>query len=161
MPLYAVLLFVLVVVTLAVCAMANRRLAFAALSLALGFASMVFAYMALEWREPQILLLASCVDLVALMLIGRAIEGRTWPSGVHLAGVCMCVSLVAHPAYYLAANDTTLAYYLMTNIAMAVACLGLIGSGTAEVIARHARTFDFDFGGASGSVGVATRREGE
>ncbi len=161
MPIYAVFLFALAALTLLVCCFANRRLAFAALAVGGGFGAMVFANMVLGWRDPQILLLASCLDLVALMFIGRSIEGRTWPSGVHVAGICMCVSLVAHPAYQFAASETTLAYYLVTNIAMAIACLGLMCSGIMDIVARRVRIFSLDLGGDSGADGLASRREGE
>lgn len=161
MPVYIMILSALCAITVLVCVFAGKRLALAALSVAGGFGVMVFAGLVLGWRDPQILLLASCVDLVALICVGRAIDGRTWPSGVHVAGICMCVSLVAHPAYQFAANETTLAYYMVTNIAMGIACLGLMCSGIMDIIARRVGTFSLDLGGNSRVDGLASRREGE
>ena len=154
-------LIVLAWATVLICVPASRNLARAALVLAGGFGLIVFAQLVLGWREPMLTALTSLCDLAALIMIGKAVVGRKWPSGVHLAGVSMCISIVAHPAYYFVGGDATFAYFVITNIAMGVACLGLIGSGLAELVGRHAGADNLGSGGASGLARVDQRREAQ
>jgi len=154
-------LIVLAWATVLICVPASLNLARAALVLACGFGLIVFAQLVLGWREPMLTALTSLCDLAALIMIGKAIVGRKRPSGVHLAGWMMGASLVAHPAYYLVGGDATETYFWMTNIAMGVACLGLIGSGLAELVGRHASADNLGRGGASGLARVDQRREAQ
>jgi hypothetical protein len=161
MEAYTLALLTLAACTVLICTASNARLGWAALGVGGGFGLIIFCQLALGWSQPLLALLTASVDLLAVLWIGRAVPGRAWPSGVHAAGLAICISLVSHPLYYAmgSSEHVTFIYYLTANICMAVACLGLIGSGLADWVARHGGAVAFGAGGASGSSGLASRRE--
>ena len=158
MPIYAVILLGVAVVTVFICSVTDRRLALAALGVGGGYGVIIFSQVALGLKEPHVTVLTACLDLVALGLIGQAVKCHKWPSGVHLAGACMCASLVAHPAYNLAGNATE-AYYWLTNSLMVVACLGLISSALVELVGRYGSATNPDLSRARWVNRLAQRRE--
>jgi hypothetical protein len=156
-------------VTMLICGVASKRLGWAAFGVGGGYAVIIFAQLVLGWREPVLTVTSSVVDLLALIWIGAALNGRRWPSGVHIAGIAISISLVSHPIYHATpwlnefflnkeGHNATLAYYLVTNCAMAIACLGLIGSGIADLVARYDGSDDSSsLGVVRGSARVAKR----
>ena len=158
---YTLALLTLAACTVLICTASGARLGWAALGVGGGFGLIIFAQLVLGWTQPWLALLTAALDLLALVWIGRAVSGRAWPSGVHLAGLVVCVSLVAHPLYYAinGSGSVTFAYYLLTNTCMAAACLGLIGSGLADWVARHGGAVAFGAGSARGHSGLASGRE--
>jgi len=161
MEAYTLALLTLAACTVLICAASNARLGWAALGVGGGFGLIIFCQLALGWSQPWLALLTACLDLAALMWIGRALQGRGLFSGEGLAGGMMCISIVAHPLFYISDGGprVTHDYYLVTNACMALACLGLIGSGLADWVARHGGAVSFGAGGAGGGSGMASRRE--
>ena len=163
MELYTIGLLTLAFLTVALCTGVSERLGWAAIGVGGGFGVIIAAQLGLHWKQPSLALLTTLLDLMALVWIGKAVVGRTWPSGVHIAGLAMCVSLVAHPIYYLMghAANLTFTYFLVTNACMVIACLGLIGSAWAELVGRHGPA-DLPHalsGRRDRAAGLASRRE--
>jgi hypothetical protein len=158
MPVYGFVILIVAAVTIIICTATDRRLALAALGVGGGYALIVFSQLVLGLSEPHTVVLTALLDLVALGLIGNAVKCHKWPSGVHLAGLCMCVSLVAHPAYNLVGN-ATFAYYVLTNGLMVVACLGLISSALVELVGRYGSADNPRFSRARWVNRLAQRRE--
>ena len=163
MEIYTIALLILAFLTVALCTGVSQRLGWAAIGVGGGFGVMIAAQLGMRWEMPSLALLAALVDIAALVWIGKAVAGRTWPSGVHVAGLAMCASLVAHPIYYLMGNaeSLTFTYYLATNACMVIACLGLMGSAWAELVGRHGPA-DLPHalsGRRDRAAGLASRRE--
>jgi hypothetical protein len=129
----------LALVAAIVCFMAGRRLRLAGLVLAQSFFVVITGQLVFGMVAPALTVLTAVCDMVTLAVIGWALIKARQRAGLHLAGFAMCVSLMSHVAYHVIgiSHNATLTYFVLTNAAMVMACLGLIWSGAQAVLVRN------------------------
>lgn len=162
---HVIVIFSLAALVAVICQFAGGRLASAGLTLFFSFVTVLWGQLVLGLVAPSLTVLTALCDMVSLGVIGWALIKAQHRTGLHVAGFAMCVSLMSHVAYHVAGigQNATLAYFLVTNTAMVIACLGLFVSGTGQMVAKyglghsgHSNSTD----GASWARGLASRREG-
>ena len=166
MPVYGFVILIVAAVTIIICTATNRRLALAALGVGGGYALIVFSQLVLGLVAPALTVLTAVCDMVTLGFIGWALMKAKRRNGLHVAGFAMCVSLMSHVAYHIAGigESATLAYFLVTNSAMVVACLGLLCTALGQLVGRHGVVsggHSHHRSGLSGAARVAARYKGQ
>lgn len=133
---YTMALMVLAVVTVASTWAGSRPLRIAGLVAAFGWACIIVSQKLLGWQPPQLTVLTAATDMLTLLAVGAALRHRPGSFGLEIAGLALAISVVSHPLAFLL-PQATFGYYLTMNVAMAVAFLGLIQTGVADVVALH------------------------
>ncbi len=144
---------------------AGGRHRVAASALLLSFVVVLWGQLVLGLVAPSLTVLTALCDMVSLGFIGWALIKARQRAGLHLAGAAMCVSLMSHVAYHVAGigHNATLAYFLVTNAAMIIACLGMFFAGMERIVARHDLAGGFGnhhAGRVSGHSRMAARHKG-
>ncbi len=136
----------LAIVTALICHFARNRLRVAGLVLAGSFGVIITGQLVFGMKAPALTILAALCDMITLGVIGWVMVDAKHRLGLHLAGVSMCVSLMAHVAYHFVGigEGATLTYFVVTNTCMALSCLGLIWSSLETLVARNGMVGSYD-----------------
>jgi hypothetical protein len=166
MHLYTFIFLIVAAVTIIICTVTDRRLALAALGVGGGYALIVFSQLVLGLVAPALTVLTAACDMVTLGCIGWVLMRAKRRGGLHVAGFAMCVSLMSHVAYHIAGigEGATLAYFLVTNSAMVVACLGLLCTALGQLVGKYGMVsggHSHNGSGLSGAARVAARYNGQ
>lgn len=162
---HVVMIFILAAVVMLATYGAGGRLRVAGSVLFMSFATVLYGQLVLGLVAPSLTVLTAACDMVTLGVIGWVLMKAKRRTGLHVAGFAMCVSLMSHVAYHLSGigQGATLAYFLVTNVAMVVSCLGLLGTALGQLVGRHGMAFGIGGhhgGGFSGASRVAARYKG-
>lgn len=136
---HVLLIFSLAAVVMLATFVAGGRLRIGGGVLFLSFVTILYGQLVLGLVAPALTVLTAACDMVTLGCIGWVLMRAKRRGGLHVAGFAMCVSLMSHVAYHIAGvgHGATLAYFLVTNTAMVIACLGLLCSALGQVVGRH------------------------
>jgi hypothetical protein len=162
---HVVAIFILAAIVVFATYAAGGRLRVAGGVLFLSFATILYGQLVLGLTAPALTVLTAACDMVTLGCIGWVLMKAKRRTGLHVAGFAMCVSLMSHVAYHLSGigEGATLAYFLVTNIAMVAACLGLISTALGQLVGRHGMAFGVHShhgSSLSGAHRVASRYRG-
>jgi hypothetical protein len=162
---HVVAIFTLAAVVVFATYAAGGRLRVAGSVLFMSFATILYGQLVLGLVAPSLTVLTAFCDMVTLGVIGWVLMKAKRRTGLHVAGFAMCVSLMSHVAYHIAGigEGATLAYFLVTNIAMIAACLGLLCTALGQLVGRYGVAFSVhshNGSGLSGAGRVAARYKG-
>jgi hypothetical protein len=162
---HVVAIFILAAIVVFATYGAGGRLRVAGSVLFLSFSTILYGQLVLGLVAPSLTVLTAFCDMVSLGCIGWVLMKAKRRTGLHVAGFAMCVSLMSHVAYHIAGigEGATLAYFLVTNIAMIAACLGLLCTALGQLVGRHGVAFSVhshNGSGLSGASRVASRYKG-
>jgi hypothetical protein len=162
---HVVAIFILAAIVVFATYAAGGRLRVAGTVLFMSFSTVLYGQLVLGLVAPSLTVLTAACDMVTLGVIGWVLMKAKRRTGLHVAGFAMCVSLMSHVAYHIAGigEGATLAYFLVTNSAMVVACLGLLCTALSQLVGRHGMGFGLhshNGSGLSGAGRVAARYKG-
>ena len=162
---HVVAIFILAAIVVFATYAVGGRLRVAGTVLFLSFSTVLYGQLVLGLVAPSLTVLTAFCDMVSLGVIGWVLMKAKRRTGLHVAGFAMCVSLMSHVAYHIAGigEGATLAYFLVTNTAMIVACLGLLCTALGQLVGRHGMAFGIhshNGSGLSGAGRVAARYKG-
>lgn len=162
---HVVAIFILAAIVVFATYAAGGRLRVAGTVLFMSFSTVLYGQLVLGLVAPSLTVLTAACDMVTLGVIGWVLMKAKRRTGLHVAGFAMCVSLMSHVAYHIAGigQGATLAYFLVTNTAMIVACLGLLCTALGQLVGRHGMAFGVHShhgSGLSGASRVAARYKG-
>ena len=163
---HVVVIFTLAAVVMLATFAAGGRLRIGGGVLFLSFATVLYGQLVLGLVAPALTVLTAVCDMVTLGFIGWALMKAKRRNGLHVAGFAMCVSLMSHVAYHIAGigEGATLAYFLVTNSAMVVACLGLLCTALGQLVGKYgvaSGRYSHHRSGLSGAARVAARYKGQ
>jgi hypothetical protein len=163
---HVVAIFILAAIVVFATYAAGGRLKVAGSVLFLSFSTILYGQLVLGLVAPSLTVLTAFCDMVSLACIGWVLMKSKRRTGLHVAGFAMCVSLMSHVAYHIAGigEGATLAYFLVTNIAMVAACLGLLCTSMGQVVGRYGVAFGIgshNGSGLSGANRMAARYRGQ
>jgi len=163
---HVVAIFILAAIVVFATYGAGGRLRVGGGVLFLSFATILYGQLVLGLVAPALTVLTAACDMVTLGFIGWVLMKAKRRNGLHVAGFAMCVSLMSHVAYHIAGigEGATLAYFLVTNSAMVVACLGLLCTALGQLVGRHGVVsggHSHHRSGLSGAARVAARYKGQ
>ena len=161
---HVVAILALATVASMACYSAGGRLKIAGLTLLGSFMVVLWGQLVLGLVAPSLTVLTAFCDMVSLGVIGWTLIKARQRTGLHVAGIAMCVSLMSHVAYHVAGigHNATLAYFLVTNTSMVIACLGLFVTGLQRIAGNGLGGGIYRYHGSSvgGHSRVAARHKG-